>query len=119
GVKGGQVIDPDVFLDPKSGKYFLYWGNGFLAGAELNDDMLSIKAETLKLLTPPKTFREGAHVLYRKGAYYFMWSENDTRDENYRVRYGIADGPLSEIKIPQQNLVIEKDVKAQIYATGH
>jgi sucrose-6-phosphate hydrolase SacC (GH32 family) len=119
GVKGGQVIDPDVFLDPKSGKYFLYWGNGFLAGAELNDDMISIKEETLKLLTPPKTFREGTHVLYRNGLYYFMWSENDTRDEDYRVRYGIADAPLSEIKIPQNNLVIAKNTDARIYATGH
>ena len=25
GMKGGQVIDPDVFQDPKTGKYHLYW----------------------------------------------------------------------------------------------
>jgi len=43
GTKGGQVIDQDVFTDPKTGKSYLYWGNGFMAGAELNDDMTSIK----------------------------------------------------------------------------
>ena len=42
GVRGGQAIDVDVFQDPKSGKYYLYWGNGFMAGAELTYDMLSI-----------------------------------------------------------------------------
>jgi hypothetical protein len=33
GVKGGQEIDPDVFTDPKTGKSYLYWGNGYMAGA--------------------------------------------------------------------------------------
>nr|WP_294900094.1 family 43 glycosylhydrolase [uncultured Pedobacter sp.] len=116
---GGQVIDPDVFQDPKTGKYYLYWGNGYLAGAELNDDMVSIKEETLKILTPDKTFREGTHVLFRNGIYYFMWSENDTRDEDYRVGYGMADGPLSPIKVPNHNIVVQKSAENGIFATGH
>ena len=29
--------------DPVSGKSYLYWGNGYMAGAELNEDMVSIK----------------------------------------------------------------------------
>ena len=36
-VGGGQQIDVDVFTDPVSGKSYLYWGNGYMAGAELND----------------------------------------------------------------------------------
>jgi large repetitive protein len=24
----GQAIDPDAFVDPVTGKYYLYWGNG-------------------------------------------------------------------------------------------
>lgn len=39
----GQQIDVDVFTDPVSGKSYLYWGNGYMAGAELNKDMVSIK----------------------------------------------------------------------------
>ena len=119
GVTGGQQIDPDVFTDPKTGKSYLYWGNGYLAAAELNDDMISIKPETIKILTPDHTFREGAHVFYRNGVYYFSWSEDDTRSENYRVRYAMSSSPMGPLQIPENNLVIAKDKEAGIYGTGH
>ncbi len=119
GVSHGQQIDPDVFTDPGSGKSYLYWGNGYMAGAELNDDMISLKPGTLKILTPDNTFREGTYVFFRKGTYYFMWSEDDTRSENYRVRYGTSASPLGKIEIPANNLVIAKDPDAGIYGTGH
>ncbi len=51
-VGGGQQIDVDVFTDPVSGKSYLYWGNGYMAGAELNDDMVSIKENTVTVMTP-------------------------------------------------------------------
>ena len=51
-VGGGQQIDVDVFTDPVSGKSYLYWGNGYMAGAELNDDMVSIKENTVTGMTP-------------------------------------------------------------------
>ena len=119
GISRGQVIDPDVFTDPKSGKSYLYWGNGYMAGAELNDDMVSIKNETLAVLTPDATFREGSHIFLRNGVYYFLWSEHDTRDPDYRVRYGTADAPLGKINVPANNVVIAKDTTQKIYATGH
>lgn len=119
GVNRGQVIDQDVFTDPNTNKSYLYWGNGFMAGAELNEDMTSIKPETTTILKPDKTFREGTYVFYRKGVYYFMWSEDDTRSENYRVRYGVAGSPLGKILFPKDNLVIAKDKEAGIYGTGH
>jgi len=119
GVKGGQQIDPDVFTDPVSGKSYLYWGNGYMAGAELNEDMISLKPGTTTVLTPDAGFREGTHVFWRNGKYYFMWSEDDTRSVNYKVRYGVAESPLGKIGVPSANLVIEKDPAAGIYATGH
>lgn len=120
GIKGGQEIDPEVFTDPKTGKSYLYWGNGYMAVAELNDDMISLKQESLKIITPTdKTFREGTTVFYRNGQYYFMWSEDDTRSENYRVRYGTSSSPLGPISIPANNLVIAKDSTTGIYGTGH
>ena len=119
GITRGQQIDPDVFTDPKTGKSYLYWGNGYLAAAELNDDMVSIKPETIKILTPDSTFREGTHVFYRNGVYYFSWSEDDTRSENYRVRYAMSNSPMGPLQIPQNNLVIAKDKEAGIYGTGH
>lgn len=119
GVSGGQQIDPDVFTDPVSGKSYFYWGNSYMAGAELNEDMVSLKEGTTQLLTPDKTFREGTYVFYRNGKYYFLWSENDTRDPRYQVRYGVADSPLGKITIPSQNLVIAANPAAGIWGTGH
>jgi GH43 family beta-xylosidase len=119
GIKGGQEIDPAVFNDPKSGKSYLYWGNGYLAVAELNKDMVSIKQNTTNTLKIDGTFREGVYVIYRNGTYYFLWSEDDTRSENYRVRYGTSSSPVGEIHIPENNIVLEKDPSKGIYGTGH
>lgn len=119
GARGGQQIDPDVFHDPKSGKYYLYWGNGYMAGVELNDDMVSLNMKTLKVFDVDGTYREGTHVLFRNDKYYFLWSEDDTRSPNYRVRYATAYKPLGDLKIRDDNIVIEKDPEAGIYATGH
>lgn len=119
GINRGQEIDPDVFTDPKSGKTYLYWGNGYLAAAELNKDMISLKKNTLKVMTPNGTFREGVYVFYRKGLYYFLWSENDTGSPDYRVRYATAKSPLGPLNIPEENIVIQKDEANEIYGTGH
>ena len=118
-VKGGQEIDPDVFTDPKTGKSYLYWGNGYMAVAALNADMVSIDTNSIKVITPNKDFREGTEVFYRKEKYYFLWSEDDTRSENYRVRYGTADSPTGKITIPENNLILAKDTQNGIYGTGH
>ena len=119
GAKGGQEIDPDVFTDPKSGKSYLYWGNGYMAVAELNADMISIKKGSIKLIQVDATFREGTYVIYRNGSYYFLWSEDDTRSPNYKVRYGISKSPLGPIEIPENNIVIQGNSDQGIYATGH
>lgn len=119
GVDGGQEIDPDVFHDPVSGKHYLYWGNGYLAVAELNEDMESIDKKSVQVMTPDSTFREGVEVFYRNDTYYFLWSENDTRDADYRVRYATAKSPLGPLTIPENNLVIAQNAKEEIYATGH
>ncbi|MBR0037459.1 MAG: family 43 glycosylhydrolase [Bacteroidales bacterium] len=123
--RGGQAIDVDVFQDPKSGKYYLYWGNGFMAGAELNDDMISIKQETKVNLTPKGgtlkdyAYREGAYVFYRKGIYYFLWSVDDTGADNYHVAYGTSDNPLGPIQVAEQPVILQQDPSKQIYGTAH
>lgn len=119
GVNNGQEIDPEVFSDPKTGKNYLYWGNAYLAVAELNDDMVSIKKSTLQVITTDEAFREGVAVFYRNGLYYFLWSEDDTRSENYRVRYATSNSPTGPLKKSANNLVLAKDPSKGIYATGH
>lgn len=118
-INGGQEIDPDVFEDPETGKDYLYWGNAYMAVAELNKDMVSIDTNTIKVITPDSTFGEGTEVAYRKEKYYFMWCENDTRSPDYRVRYGYSDSPAGKIIIPKNNIVIQKDTAQGIYGTGH
>ncbi|MCI9171943.1 MAG: family 43 glycosylhydrolase [Muribaculaceae bacterium] len=121
----GQQIDVDVFHDPVSGKYYLYWGNGYMAGAELNDDMTSIKPGTVTVMTPQggtlqtHAFREGAYVFFRNGTYYFMWSVDDTGSPNYHVAYGTSDSPLGPIKVADDPIVLIQDPEKQIYGPAH
>lgn len=118
GINRGQEIDPDIFHDPVSGKDYLYWGNGYVAVVELNDDMVSMKKETLKTFSLPR-FREALEVFYRKGTYYFLYSENDTRSEDYRVRYAMSKSPIGPMEIPEDNLILSKVPEKGIYGTGH
>ena len=90
-----------------------------MAGAELNKDMISIKKNTVKVMTPDKTFREAIYVFYRNGLYYFLWSEDDTGSADYKVRYATAKSPLGELTIPKDNIVIMKDESKGIFGTGH
>lgn len=125
--QGGQVIDPDVFQDPKTGKYYLYWGNSYMAVSELGDDMTSIK--NTKVLIPRNkkreyNYNEGTYVFFRNGKYYFMWSENDTRSTYYRVRYLISDSPVEFVRDgkpakTERTIVISQDPSKQIFGTGH
>lgn len=122
---GGQQIDVDVFTDPMSGKPYIYWGNGYMAGAELNADMVSVKKETVKVLTPKGgtladyAYREAPYVFYRKGKYYFLWSVDDTGSANYHVAYGTADSPLGKIKVAADPIVTIQDKAKKIYGPAH
>ena len=121
----GQQIDVDVFTDPVSGKSYLYWGNGYMAGAELNKDMVSIKEKTLTVLTPKGgtlqdyAYREAPYVFYRKGMYYFMWSVDDTGSPNYHVAYGTAKSPLGPIEVASEPIVLMQNPEKEIYGTAH
>lgn len=124
-VGGGQQIDVDVFTDPVSKKSYLYWGNGYMAGAELNKDMLSIKEKTIKVMTPQGgtlqdyAFREAAYVFYRNGLYYFMWSVDDTGSPNYHVAYGTSKSPLGPIEVTEKPVVLIQNPDKEIYGPAH
>ncbi len=121
----GQQIDVDVFHDPVSGKYYLYWGNGYMAGAELGDDMTSIRENTLTVMTPEGgtlqdyAYREAPYVFYRNGRYYFLWSVDDTGSPNYHIAYGTADSPLGPVKVAENPVILSQNPKKEIYGTGH
>ncbi|WP_028806797.1 family 43 glycosylhydrolase [Streptomyces sp. 303MFCol5.2] len=115
GAYSGQMIDPAVFTDD-DGRSYLYWGNGHAYVVPLGDDMVSFDASKITDITP-SGYNEGSFVVKRKGTYYFMWSENDTRDENYRVAY--ATGPSPTGPWTRRGVILEKDLSLGIKGTGH
>lgn len=122
---GGQQIDVDVFTDPVSGKSYLYWGNGYMAGAELSKDMLSVKKKTIRVLTPKGgtlqdyAYREAPYVFYRNGLYYFLWSVDDTGSPNYHVAYGTSTSPLGSVRVAEQPVVLIQRPEKHIYGPAH
>lgn len=123
------VIDPDVFQDPATGKYYLYWGNSYMWMAELAEDMVSFVPGTMHELIPKSKIKdyhylEGTYVFERDGLYYFMWSENITRSAKYCIRYLISDSPTEFIrngkpaKVEEQ-IVLQMAPEKQIFGTGH
>ena len=121
----GQLIDVDVFMDPVSKKPYLYWGNGFMAGAEFEANMTKIKNETVTVMTPKGgslrdyAYREAPYVFYRNGLYYFMWSVDDTGAANYHVAYGTSKSPLGPIEVAKDPIVLIQDPQHEIYGTAH
>ncbi len=125
GVRGGQQIDVDVFHDPVSGNDYLYWGNGYMAGAKLGADMMSIDTTTVTVMTPhggtleDYAYREAPYVFYRNGLYYFLWSVDDTGSPNYHVAYGTATSPLGPIRVAAQPVILIQDPASGIYGPAH
>ncbi|SDN94760.1 Beta-xylosidase [Streptomyces sp. cf386] len=111
----GQMIDPAVFTDD-DGTSYLYWGNGHGYVVPFNDDMVSFDASKVRDITPDN-FREGSFVIKRQGTYYFMWSEDDTRSENYHVAYATGPSPLGPWT--KRGTILQKRPEYGILATGH
>nr|WSY55854.1 family 43 glycosylhydrolase [Streptomyces sp. NBC_00886] len=115
GSLSGQMIDPAVFTDD-DGQSYLYWGNGHAYVVPLNADMTSYDATKVKDITT-HNFREGSFVVKRKGTYYFMWSEDDTRSENYHVAYATGPSPLGPWT--KRGTILSKNPEYGILGTGH
>lgn len=107
-IETGNQIDPFIFID-EDGKKYLYHvrltnGNRIFV-AEINDDLQSIKPETLTECISgtlpwententawPVT--EGPTVLKHDGLYYLIYSANDFRNPDYAVGYATSKSPL-------------------------
>lgn len=94
GGNGFEAIDPMVFVDPASGRPYLYAGGS--AGAtlrvfELKPNMTEIARE-VATRTPPR-FTEGAFVHLRRGTYYLSYSHGRWNDATYSVHYAVGRSP--------------------------
>lgn len=116
-ITAGQAIDPAFFLDPLTEIYYLIWGNGDGAlYAELGDDMVSIKEETLGKISGLVNYREAPFMIYHEGLYHLTWSVNDTGVPDYSVGYATSTALIG----PYQNhgLILQKNETLGILATG-
>ena len=90
-----EAIDPMVFVDPRSGKAYLYAGGS--AGArlrvwELGRDMVSLAREVP--VDQPPNFTEGAFMHERNGVYYLSYSHGHWDRPDYSVHYATARSPI-------------------------
>jgi len=121
-IKTGNQIDPFVFVD-EDGKKYLYFvkltnGNRIFA-AEINDDLQSIKPETLTECISgtlpwententnwPVT--EGPTVLKYNGLYYLIYSANDFRNIDYAVGYATSKSPFGPWEKSKDSPIISR-----------
>jgi beta-xylosidase len=94
-----EAIDPMVFKDPKSKKYYLYAGGS--AGSklrvfELAQDMINF-AKEIKVPSPEK-FTEGAFMHERNGIYYLSYSHGGWQDSTYSIHYATSKSPIGPWK---------------------
>lgn len=98
---GAQPIDQFAFKDRNGKYYLLYGGWGHCNIAQLNDDFsgfIPYKDGTVFKEITPEGFVEGAFMLWRKGKYYFMWSEGGWTGPDYSVAYAISESPFGPFK---------------------
>lgn len=95
GGNGFEAIDPMVFEDPASRKFYFYAGGS--AGAklrvfEMDDDMTGFRKE-ITVENPPK-FTEGAFMHYFDGFYHLTYSHGGWKDSTYSVHHATSKSPV-------------------------
>jgi beta-xylosidase len=119
-----NTIDPYPFIDD-DGQAYLYWGNssGKVNVVKLKPDMITLDGDPVEFTIKGRSsgrgidFREGVVVFKRQGKFYFMWSVDDARSDNYRVAYGTAENVFGPVTVPENATVLSKHGLAK--GTGH
>ncbi|MDB4331442.1 family 43 glycosylhydrolase [bacterium] len=117
-------IDAHVFQDDeKAYFYYVRFNRGNeIWGGELNDDMVSLKQDTLRLMIKPDqewerhqgAIAEGPVILKHDDIYYLTYSGSHFESPQYAVGYATSDSPLGPWKKYQHNPIM----KSTAYAKG-
>lgn len=83
-------IDPTVFIDD-DGQAYMYWGNPNVYCVLLNDDMISLKSDVMKLCPKFDKYQEGPWMFKRNGIYYMGYSTTCCPEG---LGYAMAKTPL-------------------------
>jgi len=96
-IKGVNGIDPNVFID-KDGQAYLYWAQGNISVAKLNENMTELASEPQIIANlPQKGLKEGPFLFERKGIYYLTIPHVENKIE--RLEYAIGDNPMGPFKM--------------------
>jgi len=82
-------IDPTVFVDD-DGQAYMYWGNPNTYYALLNDDMISLKGDIVKLDYHIEHYQEGPWFYKRNGHYYLGYASTCCPEA---LGYAMSDQP--------------------------
>jgi beta-xylosidase len=115
GAFSGRAIDPSVFVD-FDGQAYLLWGNTDAHMVPLAEDLVSFEPAEVHTWHPTG-FREAPWLHRRGDQYYLSWSENDTREADYRVRYAVSSSPAGPWH--DRGVLLQGDPERGIAATGH
>ena len=129
-----RQIDPFVFFDDDGTPYLyhvrLNKGNHIWV-AELEDDLATIKTETLKkcLSVKPETWEhtllhrgkvvEGPTVLKHNNTYYLIYSANHFKSDDYAVGYATAPTPQGPWTRSENSPIIHRSIIEGYDGTGH
>lgn len=124
-----KSIDGHVFIDDDGQAYLYYvsWRNGVygIYGCELEEDIVSARPGTEKLLLSPEeswekidgSVTEGPFILKHNGLYYLTYSGTGYTSPDYAVGYAVSETPLGEFKRYDANPVLSRT--SVFYGTGH
>ncbi len=125
-----KTIDGHIFVDDDGKAYLFYvsWRDGHeygIYGCELEDDIVTVKKGTEKLIIKPddsweKTegaVTEGPFVLKHNGYYYLTYSGNGYTSKYYAIGYAVSDTPLGKYERYESNPILSYTSK--LYGPGH
>ncbi|WP_407272146.1 family 43 glycosylhydrolase [Radiobacillus sp. PE A8.2] len=118
-------IDAHIFTDD-DGKQYMYFvrfeGGNVIYVAELNEDMKSIKEDTLTFVMrasqdwensqkqPVAPINEGAFVIKHKDTYYLTYSANHFESPDYGVGYATAPSPMGPWTKYEYNPIMKSNI---------
>ncbi|MBR1548845.1 MAG: family 43 glycosylhydrolase [Prevotella sp.] len=84
-----EDIDPTVWIDD-DGQAYMYWGNPHTYYCLLNDDMISVKGDIVKLDYHLEHYQEGPWMYKRDGHYYLAYATTCCPEA---LGYAMSDQP--------------------------
>ncbi len=133
-VSNEKGIDTSFFIDDDGTPYLYYvrfTDGNVIWVAEMNDDLVSIKKETLtKCISVTDSWEkkqakvaEGPSVLKRGDTYYLIYSANHYESKDYAVGYATSTSPKGPWKKYSGNPILRRDKEAAksvgLVGTGH